>query len=164
MFVGGVLPYFLAIVGAYSLSSSRLLVWVWGCCIVFLLIGTIAKGAMPELFFLNRLIVAIALSLVALAVHFAIHHQIRTEKLREEKEQAREEERELLLHYADRAQRAADVANVGFWDWDTRTNALMFSRKLEELIGCGPDEHINDLDDWLKRADPEGGALQKRLS
>jgi signal transduction histidine kinase len=57
-----------------------------------------------------------------------------------------------------------EAANVGLWKWNVASGSLVFTRKLEELLGCRPGEHITKFEDWKRKVDPTGGAIQERIS
>ena len=46
-------------------------------------------------------------------------------------------------------------ANDGIWDWDLRTNIVYYSPRYLEILGYGPDEIQQLLDEWTKRIHPE---------
>jgi PAS domain S-box-containing protein len=49
-------------------------------------------------------------------------------------------------------------ANDGLWDWDLRTNATYFSPRYLEILGYGPGEIPQSVDEWTKRLHPEDAA------
>ncbi|MEK9723734.1 MAG: hypothetical protein VW405_09665 [Rhodospirillaceae bacterium] len=65
-------------------------------------------------------------------------------------------EEELALqqeHYT----RATAAGKVGVWEWNLDTGVVCFAPNLERMLGCGADEHIRHIDDWLARIDPISG-------
>ncbi len=66
---------------------------------------------------------------------------------REARRIAQGESRQLIL--------AADAANVGLWDWDLRTNHVLFSSRWRSQTGYGEAEIENHLRAWLRLVHPE---------
>jgi PAS domain S-box-containing protein len=46
-------------------------------------------------------------------------------------------------------------ANDGIWDWDLQTNAMYFSPRYMEILGYGPRELRQVVEEWTKRLHPE---------
>jgi hypothetical protein len=65
MFVGGVLPYFLAVFGCLWTGGRRGLFFVSLLSIGFLLAGTVIKHPMPDMFYLNRATLLVGLVIAA---------------------------------------------------------------------------------------------------
>jgi diguanylate cyclase (GGDEF)-like protein/PAS domain S-box-containing protein len=63
-----------------------------------------------------------------------------------------------LQKLADSDQRyalALEGANDGIWDWDLRTDAIYFSRRWKEMLGCADVELGSSPEEWFKRVHPE---------
>jgi PAS domain S-box-containing protein len=67
-----------------------------------------------------------------------------------------------LSEVRDRLELAVAAANVGFWDWDLRMNAVYYSPQWKLQLGHGEDEIAGDIDEWRKRIHPDdaGRALE----
>ncbi|MZP28160.1 response regulator [Heliobacterium undosum] len=46
-------------------------------------------------------------------------------------------------------------ANDGIWDWDLRTNRVFYSLRWKEMLGYGPDEIGDQIEDWKRLLHPE---------
>ncbi|MEF2143828.1 MAG: PAS domain S-box protein [Desulfovibrionaceae bacterium] len=46
-------------------------------------------------------------------------------------------------------------SNDGFWDWDLVGNTVFFSDRWKEILGFGPEEVPNDVEQWSQRLHPE---------
>jgi PAS domain S-box-containing protein len=55
----------------------------------------------------------------------------------------------------DRLRLATHAANVGLWDWDLRTNEVMFSREWKSQLGYEEDEIRGDYTEWETRLHPD---------
>ncbi|MBK6980516.1 MAG: PAS domain S-box protein [Betaproteobacteria bacterium] len=62
---------------------------------------------------------------------------------------------EALRDTALRLQLAARSGNVGFWDWDLRTNGVYFSPEWKRQIGYEDHEIANDFEQWQARVHPD---------
>ena len=50
---------------------------------------------------------------------------------------------------------AQDIARVGSWDWDTKTNTARFSRAYYTIFGLDPSAYIGGYDDFIERVHPD---------
>lgn len=165
MFVGGVLPYFLAIFGCLWTGGRRGLFFVSALSLGFLLAGTILKHPMSEMFYLNRATLIVGLIIASYVTDRAISF-----KYRAASEANARSVLEKNFQISDRgtsetlALTGIEAANVGLWEWYVADGSLVFTRKLEEMLGCEPGERITKFEDWKRRVDPVGGAIQERIS
>ncbi len=60
-----------------------------------------------------------------------------------------------LREGADRLRLAVQAANVGLWDWDLRTNEVVYSREWKSQLGHGEEEIGANLSEWERRVHPE---------
>ena len=49
---------------------------------------------------------------------------------------------------------AISASNIGLWDWDLRTNKVIFSREYKALLGYGEHEISDDFSTWRDRLHP----------
>ena len=56
---------------------------------------------------------------------------------------------------------AIDAGNLGFWDWDLKTNQVSYSEGWVGMLGYKPDEIINDLSTWETLIHPEDFEIAK---
>ncbi|MBN2799963.1 MAG: PAS domain S-box protein [Deltaproteobacteria bacterium] len=77
----------------------------------------------------------------ALVQHFDLTEQVR---LREELEASQE-----------RLELAIQGARDGVWDWDLRTDRVVYSDRWKEMLGYQPDELPDHLDTWSALTHPE---------
>ncbi|HWP35960.1 MAG TPA: PAS domain S-box protein [Gemmatimonadales bacterium] len=71
---------------------------------------------------------------------------------------------EMALQEAqDRLRQAVVASNVGFWDWDPRTNRVCYSTEWKSQIGYEEHEISDRFHEWESRVHPDDlpGALQK---
>jgi diguanylate cyclase (GGDEF)-like protein/PAS domain S-box-containing protein len=54
-----------------------------------------------------------------------------------------------------RWQFAVEGAGDGVWDWDVKTNKVIFSKRWKEMLGFTESEIGDDVDEWKKRVHPE---------
>ncbi|MDQ5911117.1 MAG: two-component system, sensor histidine kinase and response regulator [Pseudomonadota bacterium] len=54
-----------------------------------------------------------------------------------------------------RLQQFLEGANDGFWDWDLTTNAIQFSGRWKEILGCDPNERGLQAQEWASWMHPE---------
>lgn len=50
---------------------------------------------------------------------------------------------------------SVEAANVGLWDWDLQTNAVLYSPEWKRQIGYCDDELSNDFAEWQSRVHPD---------
>lgn len=68
---------------------------------------------------------------------------------------ARKEAEEALRASEERYALAIMAAKDGLWDWDIRTNSILFTPRWKEMIGCKPAEVGTDPDEWFSRVNPD---------
>jgi diguanylate cyclase (GGDEF)-like protein/PAS domain S-box-containing protein len=56
--------------------------------------------------------------------------------------------REALLESRERLERALTASGLGTWDWDRRSNRMLFDHHAVDMMGYAPDEVQNGID-WL---------------
>jgi diguanylate cyclase (GGDEF)-like protein/PAS domain S-box-containing protein len=71
----------------------------------------------------------------------------RTTELREEVAQRRDAETQLRL--------VLDGANLGFWDWNYKTDELWVNQRWMDILGIDRDALRNNISDWLTRIHPD---------
>lgn len=160
MYVGGVLPYFLAVFGCLWTGGRRGLVFVTSLSIVFLVVGTIAKHPMPDVFYINRATLVVGLIIAALVTDRAIAFKFQAISM--VPEAVTRDDR--VGNSMSPALIGVEAANIGLWEWNVARGTLVITRKLEEMLGCSPDERITTFADWKSRVDRLGGATQERIS
>ena len=167
MFVGGVLFYFLAIVGGFWTNSRLAVVFLLGLSSFLLIVGTAFKGPMPDIFFVNRGVLLFALFATAFVTVRTIDLQRRAAAAQRELTKISEDERDSMSGRIQtlegRARAAAETVNVGVWEYYPDRDEIVVTRNFEEALGCGPDENIKTFEDWCRRIDPEGADIQRRL-
>ncbi len=67
----------------------------------------------------------------------------------------RKEAEEALRVSEERYALAILAANDGLWDWDVRTNSILFTPRWKEMIGCSAAEVGTDPDEWFGRVNPD---------
>ncbi|WP_336328286.1 hybrid sensor histidine kinase/response regulator [Halovenus sp. HT40] len=67
----------------------------------------------------------------------------------------REQQRKQLEETTARLELAVEGANIGVWDWDTRTDDVQFNEKWAEMLGYSLDEIDPTLDTWEQRVHPD---------
>ncbi|OHD53903.1 MAG: hypothetical protein A2Y33_00630 [Spirochaetes bacterium GWF1_51_8] len=50
---------------------------------------------------------------------------------------------------------ALEGAGDGVWDWNVKTNVVLFSRRWKEMLGYSDDEIADNFDEWRKRVHPD---------
>jgi PAS domain S-box-containing protein len=50
------------------------------------------------------------------------------------------------------------AANIGFWDWDVKTNAVYHSAEWKRQLGYEDHEITNDIEEWRSRLHPDDAA------
>lgn len=55
----------------------------------------------------------------------------------------------------DQLAEAQDLAGLGVWEWDVRTNTVAWSRKLYEIYGLDPDSFGASFEGYLERVHPD---------
>ena len=58
----------------------------------------------------------------------------------------------------DRLRLATHAANIGLWDWNLRTNEVLFSREWKSQLGYEEDEVRSDYTEWESRLHPDDHA------
>jgi diguanylate cyclase (GGDEF)-like protein/PAS domain S-box-containing protein len=74
---------------------------------------------------------------------------IQASRLREE------EAMEALESERQRFKLAIDGSQDGLWDWNTKTNKVLFSHRWKEMLGYSDEEVSDSLDEWSKRVHPD---------
>lgn len=67
----------------------------------------------------------------------------------------RKEAEEALRSSEERYALAIMAAKDGLWDWDIRTNSILFTPRWKEMIGCTTAEVGTDPDEWFSRVNPD---------
>jgi len=167
MFIGGVLPYFLVIFVCCWANDCRAVVVVTTLASLALILGSVMKEPMPELFYINRAIIFIALWIAALMTVREINLRTRLRDAQQhvsDLAQHRQEEMNgRIKTLENKTLIAADIANVGFWEYYIKGDRTVFSPKYETMLGCGPGEHIETFDQWCARVDPDSAAYQRSI-
>jgi PAS domain S-box-containing protein len=70
----------------------------------------------------------------------------------------RKRSEEALRESAERLRLAARASNVGLWDWNLRTNAVVFSREWKSQLGYEEHEIGADYREWESRLHPDDRA------
>ncbi len=60
-----------------------------------------------------------------------------------------------LRENVDRLRLAVRVSNIGLWDWDRKTDVVVFSPEWKALLGYAEDEIRNELNEWKCRVHPD---------
>ena len=83
----------------------------------------------------------------------AVVRDISTRKQAEEKEDELQEKLNLAI----------TAANIGFWDWEIKTNKVFFSREWKSQLGYAEDEIDDEYFEWESRLHPDDleNALQR---
>ncbi|TFW01543.1 EAL domain-containing protein [Oxalobacteraceae bacterium OM1] len=73
--------------------------------------------------------------------------------------------RDALRQSEERWKFAIEGARDGVWDWDVRTNGVVYSRRYKEILGYSDTEMPDRYEEWVNRIHPEDrsravGALQ----
>jgi PAS domain S-box-containing protein len=105
------------------------------------------KNSVDWLLLATFLITTVLISFVTEAMHRARA----AAQVASEREKAAQERRE------DEARLRLSVrsANIGFWDWDLKTNAVYFSPEWKNQIGYREDEISNRFEEWQSRLHPD---------
>ena len=67
----------------------------------------------------------------------------------------RDELKEYLSQNQERYSLAMQASNDGLWDWDLKTNKILYSDRWKEMLGFNDDEISDTADEWLSRVHPE---------
>ena len=59
------------------------------------------------------------------------------------------------IETVDRLRLATHAANIGLWDWNLRTNEVLFSREWKSQLGYEEDEIRSDYTEWESRLHPD---------
>ena len=62
---------------------------------------------------------------------------------------------EYLSQNQERYSLAMQASNDGLWDWDLKTNKILYSERWKEMLGFNDDEISDTADEWLSRVHPE---------
>jgi len=60
-----------------------------------------------------------------------------------------------LSQNEERYSLAMQASNDGLWNWDLKTNKILYSDRWKEMLGFNDDEISNTADEWLGRIHPE---------
>jgi diguanylate cyclase (GGDEF)-like protein/PAS domain S-box-containing protein len=63
--------------------------------------------------------------------------------------------KEYLSQNEERYSLAMRASNDGLWDWDLKTNKILYSERWKEMLGFIDDEISDTPDEWLSRIHPE---------
>ena len=63
--------------------------------------------------------------------------------------------KEYLSQNEDRYSLAMQASNDGLWDWDLKTNKILYSDRWKKMLGFNQDEIGDTPDEWLSRVHPE---------
>ena len=63
--------------------------------------------------------------------------------------------KESLSQNQERYSLAMQASNDGLWDWDLKTNKILYSDRWKEMLGFNDDEISDTADEWLSRVHPE---------
>ena len=63
--------------------------------------------------------------------------------------------KEYLNQNQERYSLAMQASNDGLWDWDLKTNKILYSERWKEMLGFNDDEISDTADEWLSRVHPE---------
>ncbi len=63
--------------------------------------------------------------------------------------------KEYLSQNEERYSLAMQASNDGLWDWDLKTNKILYSDRWKEMLGFNDDEISDTADEWLSRVHPE---------
>ena len=65
------------------------------------------------------------------------------------------QDKEYLSQNEERYSLAMRASNDGLWDWDLKTNKILYSERWKEMLGFIDDEISDTPDEWLSRIHPE---------
>jgi two-component system cell cycle sensor histidine kinase/response regulator CckA len=68
---------------------------------------------------------------------------------------------EALRESVERLRLAAQASNVGLWDWDLRTNHVVFSPEWKRQLGYADDEIRSHVTEWEQRLHPDDAATTR---
>ena len=63
--------------------------------------------------------------------------------------------KEYLSQNQERYSLAMQASNDGLWDWDLKTNKILYSDRWKEMLGFNDHEISDTADEWLSRVHPE---------
>jgi len=63
--------------------------------------------------------------------------------------------KEYLSQNQERYSLAMQASNDGLWDWDLKTNKILYSDRWKDMLGFNDDEISDTADEWLSRVHPE---------
>lgn len=63
--------------------------------------------------------------------------------------------KEYLSQNEERYSLAMRASNDGLWDWDLKTNKILYSDRWKDMLGFNDDEISDTADEWLSRVHPE---------
>lgn len=62
---------------------------------------------------------------------------------------------QIIQDSEERLQFALEATHQGAWDWNLKTNEVVFSSSYKKLYGFGDNELKNDVSEWLTRIHPD---------
>ncbi len=62
--------------------------------------------------------------------------------------------REGLAREQERFAMATKAGRIGLWEWNPKTDHKYVSPNLERMIGCGDGQHIDTMEEWIRRLHP----------
>ncbi len=75
----------------------------------------------------------------------------------------RKKAEEALRESQERLELATESAELGVWDWNIGTGALVFNRRWAEMLGYSQDEIIPNIDSWEASIHPEDAERVKEV-
>ena len=74
---------------------------------------------------------------------------------RQSAKQLKSKKNELLTHSQNKLEMAVRAGNVGFFEWDLKTNSISLSPEFKQHIGFAALEFPDDLEAWKQRIHPD---------
>ncbi|MDK2947769.1 MAG: hypothetical protein PWQ63_929 [Methanolobus sp.] len=72
---------------------------------------------------------------------------------------------EMLGSATQRLTLATKSAGIGIWEWDLKTNSIIWDRKMHGIYGTDPSEFTGEFKYWVKRLHPDDiDKVQKKLN
>lgn len=122
------------------------------------LFGAASVMALSEVFFTLYASVADVFNLLGhiykVIAYAFIYHSIFVASIRAPYQRLLES-KEALHASEQRWKFALEGAGDGLWEWDIKTDNVIFSKRWKEMLGYAEDEIANRFDEWEKRIHPE---------